>query len=120
MPAAWKSAGVAVGLALVLMTACAGRTGEAGSGRVYALPLEVDVTHLLSPPPADADSLSRDLAAVRAAQQARTTSLAEHAEVAGRQFSRGVEPNLGAHPGEVEQSPGFHVAALDAVDLHGF
>ncbi len=69
-----------MGLALVLMTACAGRTGETGSGRVYALPQEVDVTHLLSPPPADADSLSRDLAAVRAAQEARTSSLAAHAE----------------------------------------
>jgi acid phosphatase (class A) len=68
-----------MGLALVI-SGCVGTGGQGSSARVYEFPAVLDVTRLLSPPPADVAAQSRDLAAVRAAEQARTASLAEHAE----------------------------------------
>jgi hypothetical protein len=62
---------VAAGMALVLMAACAGTTRQ-GSGVSYAIPQVLDVTRLLSPPPADEAARARDLAAVHAAERART------------------------------------------------
>lgn len=67
-------------VALVLTTACAGRGVQGNSGDPYAVPAVLDVTRLLSPPPADEAMRTRDLAAVRAAQQARTSAQSEHAE----------------------------------------
>lgn len=68
---------IAVGLTLILAGGCGGR--RAADGR-YDLPVEIDVTRLLAPPPADEAARARDLAAVRAAEQSRTALQAEHAE----------------------------------------
>jgi len=70
---------VAAGMALMLTAACAGMT-RLGSGVSYVIPPVLDVTRLLSPPPADEAARARDLAAVRAAEQGRTASQSEHAE----------------------------------------
>jgi acid phosphatase (class A) len=73
-----KSKRIAVGAVLMLLTACAGR--DAKEDGLYSLPVAFDVTHLLSPPPDDGETRKRDLAAVRAAQQARTESQVLQAE----------------------------------------
>lgn len=67
---------IAVGLMLILAGGC-GRRAPASR---YDLPVEIDVTRLLAPPPADEAARARDLAAVRAAEQSRTALQAEHAE----------------------------------------
>jgi acid phosphatase (class A) len=66
-------------MALMFMAACAGRMGHRADVS-YAVPPVLDVTRLLSPPPVNEAARARDLAAVRAAQQARTAAQAEHAE----------------------------------------
>jgi hypothetical protein len=35
------------------------------------------------------------------------------------EVSRRVQPNLGAHPGEVKQAPCLFVTTFDAFDFHG-
>jgi acid phosphatase (class A) len=63
----------------MLASACVGSTPR-GTERLYAVPVVLDVTRLLSPPPVDEQARERDLAAVRAAQTARTAIQAQHAE----------------------------------------
>lgn len=70
-----------------LLTACAGgpaRTGAVPERGTYAISPAVDVTRLLSPPPADDESRSRDLAAVRDWQSARTAAQVADAEESSR------------------------------------
>jgi len=69
----------AAGVALMLTAGCTGTRGRAGE-TAYAIPPVLDVTRLLSPPPVDDAARARDLAAVRAAQLARTAAQAAHAE----------------------------------------
>jgi acid phosphatase (class A) len=71
--------GIAAGVVLMLTAACAGTSGPGGNV-LYAAPPVPDVTLLLSPPPVAEAARARDLAAVHAAQQARTAAQAEHAE----------------------------------------
>lgn len=80
MPAATHRLGAAASMALILASACAGRPPQAEADALYVISMTIDVTRLLSPPPADEEARTRDLAAVRAAQQARTTAQARHAE----------------------------------------
>ena len=70
--ALWK---IAAGAVLMWLTACAGRVTPEGA--LYTLPVAFDVTRLLSPPPVDRETRTRDLAAVHAAQDTRTASQVE-------------------------------------------
>lgn len=63
----------------MLATACAGRAPRE-TEQLYAIPVALDVTRLLSPPPAGETARARDLEAVRAAQSARSAADAAHAE----------------------------------------
>lgn len=71
---------VATTAALLLLSACAGRSEKNRDDETYVIPFNVDVTRLLSPPPVDEPALARDLQAVRAAQVARTAEQAALAE----------------------------------------
>ncbi len=68
-----------MGAVLMFVSACASRI-EPPDERVYSMPVTFDVTRLLAPPPVDDETRTRDLAAVRAAQQARTASQALQVE----------------------------------------
>jgi acid phosphatase (class A) len=77
MQAIVRAAGVAV---VALLAGCASSSGSAAMERAYAVPVGLDVTRLLAPPPADAATQARDLEAVRSAQQKRTPEQAAQAE----------------------------------------
>jgi acid phosphatase (class A) len=81
MQSGWKQVALALatGTTLMLASACAG-TSPRDAERPYALPASLDVTRLLSPPPAGEEARARDLAAVRAAQAARSAAQEQHAE----------------------------------------
>jgi acid phosphatase (class A) len=72
---------LAFGTSVALMlAACADQGLQGVDGGRYVVPSALDVTRLLSPPPADEAMRTRDLAAVRAAHRARTSAQAEQAE----------------------------------------
>lgn len=79
MHVVWRPRLLAAGATLMLATACAGHSPR-NAERLYAVPEALDVTRLLSPPPAGQTARARDLAAVRAAQSTRSPTDAAHAE----------------------------------------
>ncbi len=70
-----------MGAVLMLVAACVSRI-EQPDERLYTVPAALDLTRLLAPPPGDDDTRTRDLAAVHAAQQARTASQVVQVEAA--------------------------------------
>lgn len=66
--------------AVLLFPGCASRGGTTTGDANYPMLTRIDVTHLLSPPPAAGDAFARDLEQVRAAQRARSPEQSAVAE----------------------------------------
>lgn len=98
----------AAGVAVMFTGACTS-TRLRGDDVSYTILPVLDVTRLLSPPPVGETARARDLAAVRAAQLARTASQAAHAEASSTVdvflFAEVLGPRF--NPEQVPRTAGF-------------